>query len=126
VAFGCSSAFVRQLDLSGWSVPQPLNQASLRQEPEASGRVDLFDGTRPRSRGGSALGDPMARGQAQLALVCHLQRLYGILLATCSAPHEIKTMLIPMVAVACGNEVLVPDLIEDCAHQERVSTMHLL
>src|SRR4051794_4979089 len=49
VAFGCSSALVRQLDLSGWSVPPPFNQASLRQQPEASGGIDLLHSTRPRS-----------------------------------------------------------------------------
>src|SRR4051812_30912224 len=85
---GRPSAFVRQLDLSGCSVTQPFNQASLRQEPEASGWIDLFDCTRPRSGCGPALAHTMAHGRVQRALVCKLQRLPGAFLATCSASHE--------------------------------------
>ena len=45
---------------------------------------------------GAALDRAMAHGQAQLALVCNLQRLPGAFVAICSASHEIKTMLRPV------------------------------
>jgi hypothetical protein len=126
MAFGCSSAFVGQLDLSGWPVTQPFNQAGLRHEPEASGRDDLFHGPRPGSGCASALDRTMAHGQVQLALVCNLQCLHRAFLATCSASHEIKTMLRPVFDASRRIELLVPNQVEDLAHQECVSTMHVL